>query len=158
MKRALILIFLWTTLSFGETKYPFVGIVGYSSDMGGERGAIGGLRYGQQSRDWRTTFSAEMSYNDYQVFSIQVDRTLLYSLTTSKLRIYGGLIGAAITQERNDGSGDKNLGYGYGVTTGLMFYLSDKIDLDLGYRYMRVTDLDTIDEINSVSFAIHYFF
>jgi len=149
---------LLISLSFAETKYPFWGVVGYSNNINDESGAVVGLRYGQQSKSWRTSFTLESSYQDYQLFSVQIDRTLLYSVTTSKLRIYGGLIASAITQEKNDGSGDKNIGYGYGLGAGLMFYLSDNIDLDLGYRYMRVTDLDNIDEISSFGFAMHYFF
>jgi opacity protein-like surface antigen len=158
LKSIILMIAILSTLSLSETKYPFWGIIGYSSDINGEQGGVVGIRYGQQSKDWRTSFTLESSFKDHQLFTIQIDRTLLHSLTTSKLRIYGGIIGGAVAQDKNDGSGDKNLGYSYGLSIGFMFYLSDNIDLDLGYRYMRVTDLDNIDKISSVSFSIHYFF
>ncbi|MEA2028680.1 MAG: hypothetical protein U9N49_06865 [Campylobacterota bacterium] len=157
-KHIISIALLLSSLSFAETKYPFWGVVGYSSDIDGDSGAVAGIRYGQQSRDWRTSFTLESKYQNQQLFTVQIDRTLLYSLSTSKLRVYGGIIGAAIAQDKDDGSSDKNLGYGYGLSAGLMFYLSDKVDLDLGVRYIKVTDLDHIDEIKSVGFAMHYFF
>jgi len=157
LKYILLVVFMFSSLSFGETKYPFWGIIGYSSDVNGKQGGVVGLRYGQQSKDWRTSFTLETRYNGYQLFTAQVDRTLLYSLATPKLRLYAGLIAGAVAQE-DEAGGDDNLGYSYGVSAGFMFYLSDNIDLDLGYRYMKVTELDNIDDISSASFAIHYFF
>jgi len=157
-KHIISIALLLSSLSFAETRYPFWGIVAYSSTIEGERGDVGGIRYGQQSKDWRTSFTLESKYYNQQMLTLQIDRTLLYSLSTSKLRIYGGVVGAAIIQDKNDGSDDKMLGYGYGLSAGLMYYLSDTIDLDLGYRYMKVTDIDNVDDISSFGLALHYFF
>ncbi|KIM08457.1 MAG: hypothetical protein KU28_03395 [Sulfurovum sp. PC08-66] len=159
LRYILATLLLISSLSWGDsTKYPFFGIVGLSSAINGENGGVVGIRYGQQSQDWRTSFTVETPYQEYQFISVAIDRTLLYSLTTSKLRIYGGLVGAAILFDKNDGSGDKSVGYGYGLGAGLMYYLTDNIDLDLGYRYMLVNDVDNLDEISSFGFALHYFF
>ncbi len=152
-------LLLFSSLSLGDsTKYPFVGIVGHSTTINDENGGVAGIRYGQQSQDWRTSFTLETPHQEYQLISVAIDRTLLYSVTTSKLRIYGGLVAAAVVFDKNDGSGDKSVGYGYGLGAGVMYYLTDNIDLDLGYRYMLVNDVDNLDEISSFGFAMHYFF
>ncbi|SHO81573.1 hypothetical protein MNB_SV-15-1310 [hydrothermal vent metagenome] len=159
MKR-LIVIFLiiLNGLSAGDdTKYPFLGIVGYNSNLVGENFNVIAIRYGQQNRDWRTTFTLESKQGDYQLFTMGIDRTILHSLVTTKLRIYAGVRLGAITQDDNV-AGDTNIGYSYGGAMGLMYYINDRLDFDIGYRYLKVTDLRGIDDIKGVSIALHYFF
>jgi len=157
MKRLIILfLILFNSLNADDTKYPFWGIVGYSNDILGDNSNTIAIRYGQQNRDWRTTFTLESKSGDYQIFTIGIDRTILHSLASPKLRIYAGLRGSAITQD--DLAGDTNIGYGYGGAVGFMYYINDKIDFDIGYRYLKVTDLVGIDDIKGVSIGLHYFF
>ena len=158
MKKIIVsFLIMLSALSAGDdTKYPFLGIVGYSSDMAGDNANTIAIRYGQQNKDWRTTFTLETKQGDYQLFTIGVDRTLMHSLSTAKLRIYAGIRLGAITQD--DIAGDTNIGYGYGGSMGLMYYISDTMDFDIGYRYLKVTDLVGIDDIKGVSVGLHYFF
>ena len=157
MKRLMILfLMILVVLSADDTKYPFWGIVGYNSDIVGDNANTIAIRYGQQNRDWRTSFTLETKQNDYQIFTMGIDRTIMHSLVTSKLRIYAGIRVGAITQDDLDG--DTNIGYSYGGAMGLMYYISDTIDFDIGYRYLKITDLVGIDNIKGVTVGLHYFF
>ncbi len=157
MKKLIILfLMIFSILNADDTKYPFWGIVGYSSDIVGDSANTIAIRYGQQNKDWRTSFTLETKQGDYQLFTIGIDRTIMHSLATTKLRIYAGVRVGAITQD--DLNGDTNIGYGYGGAVGLMYYISDTLDFDIGYRYLKVTDLVEVDDIKGVSIGLHYFF
>jgi opacity protein-like surface antigen len=146
------------TNSLGVDKYPFFGISINSADINDDRINTIGLRYGQQTQDWRTTFTLEHREHGRQSLIVQMDKTLLHSIGTSKLRAYTGLAIGAMSQQRSD-KDSKDIGYVYGATVGMMYYVSDTIDLDLSYRYLKTDDnIDSVNDFNSATLGIHYFF
>jgi len=139
-------------------KYPFWGISINSSDINGDMINTIGLRYGQQTQDWRTTFTLENREHGRQSFMVQMDKILLQSIGTYKLRAYAGLAIGAMSQKRADDD-SKDIGYVYGATVGMMYYISDTIDMDISYKYLKTDDnIESIDDFNSASIGLHYFF
>ena len=145
-------------------QYGFAGIEGgYLNSLDAENKGIVGVRVGMQNSVWRTMFTYESNFESYQAFLIEADRTVVAGLFGGKGRIYLGISGGWI-----EFYGDKLLdnvmvefkdyGYAYGGNIGLMFYLSDQIDLDIGYRYLFTNDSCTYDYIDGVNIALHYFF
>jgi hypothetical protein len=57
----------------------------------------------------------------------------------------------------------EDYGYAYGVNGGFMYYLSDRADLSIGYRYLKVKEICGAeaclkDTIQGIEVALHYFF
>ena len=46
----------------------------------------------------------------------------------------------------------------YGLDFGLLFYVTDDIDLDVGYHYYFMDRLRPLDTMNGTSFSLHYFY
>lgn len=146
------------TNSLGTDKYPFVGISINSADINSDRINTIGIRYGQQTQDWRTTFTLENREHGRQSLIVQMDKVLLHSIGTPKLRTYAGFAIGAISQKRAD-KDSKDIGYIYGATVGIMYYITDTIDLDVSYRYLKTDNsVDSVDDFNSATLGIHYFF
>ncbi|MDD3591935.1 MAG: hypothetical protein PHO65_04805 [Sulfurovum sp.] len=121
-----------------------------------------GIRYGQQSLEWRTMFSLEYYPNNYASYSIEIDKILLDEMFgTPKIRPYlGGTIGY-LKYDKNALEGiphDETVGIYYGGNIGFILYAADNIDIDLGYRYYKVGNLDFLDHLHGPTLAIHYFF
>lgn len=134
-----------------------------------------GLQYGVQTQDFRTTFTIEGNSN-YQSMDVEVDYILMNEMFgTPKIRPYvGGTLGyimyddALITQYNanriaDDFANDRNTsistsdGY-YGLDFGFLFYITDNIDLDVGYHYYFVDRLEPLDTMSGASFSLHYFY
>jgi len=135
-------------------QYGFVGITGgFSSEL--ETTSIVGFRLGMQNNVWRTSFTYENNFDDYQSFMVQADRTVVAGLFGGLGRLYAGLSGGWINHDLDSVEQD---GYAYGGNIGLMYYISDQVDLSVDYRYLFTTDLCPIDHIQGVSVSLHYFF
>ena len=145
-------------------EYGFVGIEGgYLNSLETENKGFFGLRGGVQNSVWRTMFTYESNFESYQAFLIEADRTVVAGLMGGKGRIYLGVSGGWIEfygDKLQDGLmvDFKDYGYAYGGNVGLMFYLTDQIDMDIGYRYLFTNDSCTYDAIYGFSVSLHYFF
>lgn len=148
-------------------QYAFAGIgAGYSDSF--EKDALLAVRLGMQNSLWRTMFTYESNYDIYQAILLEVDRTLVAGLLGGRGRIYLGLSGGWVMF-----SGDRlddelvveweDYGYTYGGNVGFMYYLNDRVDLSLSYRYLKVKETCGAeacikDNINGFEVALHYFF
>jgi len=134
-----------------------------------------GLQFGVQTKDYRTTFTAEGN-SDYQTIDVEVDYILFDQMFgTPKIRPYVGATLGYIHFDENlitqynenriaeDAANDRNTtistsdGY-YGLDLGLLFYVTDDIDLDIGYHYYFMDRLEPLDTLNGASFSLHYFY
>ncbi len=117
-----------------------------------------GIRYGQQTLDWRTMFTYESKNDGLTTMSLEADKILLDSLFGSpKLRPYLGLSVGKIEYDNSDIVDDLS-GYFYGVNLGFIIYATDTTDLDISYHYYEVKELDNIDILQGTGISLHYFF
>ncbi len=174
MFRTLIVSLLFLTSLFGESSkdFSFMGLSASTQNINidpGESSWEGsfGLKYGQQSRDWRTTFSLDYTQNSSYGAFIEVDKILLDDMFgTAKLRPYlGGVAGymKVDKDELNIALEDSDLfeetnGFYFGGNFGFIIYATDNIDLDLSYHYYKVQNLDYMDDLHGASLGAHYFF
>ncbi len=143
-------------------QYGFGGITVGSLDLL-DATAVAGVRFGMQNSTWRTIFTFEADSDSYRAFMIEADRTVVAGLLGGKGRIYLGLSGGWI-----EFYGEKMIagqlldfedyGYAYGANIGFMFYLSDRVDLSIDYRYLLTSSSCTYDIIQGPSISLHYFF
>ena len=134
-----------------------------------------GIQYGVQTQDFRTTFSVEGN-SDFQSIDVEVDYIFMDSMFgTAKMRPYiGGTLGyirydETLIAEYNDNRilddeiNDRNTtisnrdGY-YGLDLGMLFYITDNIDLDVSYHYYFMDRLEPLDTMRGGTFALHYFY
>jgi hypothetical protein len=166
--RTLIVSLLFITSLFGQSSkdFSFTGlslstqtidiITGESTQETGF-----GLRYGQQSLDWRTTFSLDYTQDAYGSFSVEVDKILLDNMFgTPKFRPYlGGVIGYMnFDDDQLNVSFEETDGFYYGGNFGFIIYAADNIDIDISYHYYSVQNLDFLDDLHGATLAVHYFF
>ncbi len=148
-------------------QYAFFGIgAGYSNSF--EEKSLLDLRMGMQNSVWRTMFTFENNFDAYQGLLIEVDRTIVAGLLDGKGRIYLGASGGWVmfTGDRIEDELKiewEDYGYAYGLNVGFMYYLSDRADLSIGYRYLKVKETCGAeaclkDTIEGLEVAIHYFF
>jgi len=148
-------------------QYPFIGIIASYNDLL-EDNIVMGFRFGMQNNVWRTMLTYEDNFDEFQTLMIQVDRTIIAGLFQGKGRIYLGLSGG-IVDTNNDWMNALNInesdtdtvntaGYAIGGNVGMMFYISDQVDISIEYRYLSVQDVDRFDRIKGFSVALHYFF
>ena len=134
-----------------------------------------GIQYGVQTRDYRTTFTYENT-SDFQTLDVGVDYIFMDDMFgTSKARPYiGATIGYIMYDESTivaynentiaineakaiDTSISTSDGY-YGLDAGFIFYITDSIDLDIGYHYYFVDRLEPLNTMSGFSFSLHYFY
>jgi hypothetical protein len=145
-------------------QYPFVGIAaGYADTLDLDQEGIGSLRFGMQNNIWRTVFTLESNFGEYQALLAEVDRTLIAGLFGGKGRIYLGIAGGlirydSVQTENIDTEPLETEGYAYGGSAGFMYYLSDQIDLSVEYRYLVADKVNTVDHIGGPVVSLHYFF
>ena len=148
-------------------QYPFIGIMASYNDLL-EDNIVMGFRFGMQNNVWRTMLTYEDNFDEFQTLMIEVDRTIIAGLFQGKGRIYLGLSGG-IVDTNNDWMNALNInesdtdtvntaGYAIGGNVGMMFYISDQVDISIEYRYLSVQDVDSFDRIKGFSVALHYFF
>ncbi len=142
--------------------YGFGGITVGGLDLL-DQTAIGGIRVGMQNSVWRTMFTFEADFESYQAFLIEADRTIAAGLFGGKGRIYLGVSGGWLEfyGEKtivNEVLEFEDYGYAYGGNLGFMYYLSDRVDLSIDYRYLFTSGSCTYDNIQGPSISLHYFF
>lgn len=183
MSKLLILFFfLFSSLSAEQEQFGFIGLIGSSdtvsfvsdSNLSSETETTFGLRFGRQTQDYRTVFTIAGNSNQ-QTFSVEADVFLVDDMFgTPEIRPYlGGTLGYMNYDEdllstyRKDLPVDSNgsrptdsSALYYGLNLGFVFYVTDNIDLDLSYHYYFINkdDLDPLEYMHGVSFALHYFY
>lgn len=192
MTRLFILFFfLFNTLFAEQESFPFIGVTVSThtvdlksivtdppnrlenQDSASEK--TFGIQYGIQTKDFRTTFSAEGNSN-FQSIDVQVDYILMDEMFgTPKVRPYVGATLGYIKYDEElmvqynenriaeDQANDKNTSIStsdgfYGVNFGFLFYLTDDIDLDISYHYYFMDRLEPLDTMRGASFRLHYFY
>ena len=174
MIKTLFVSLLFLTSLFGQSpqNFSFMGLSVSTQtidiDPGDSNQETGfGIRYGQQSLDWRTTFSLDYTQNAYSSVSVEIDKILLDNMFgTPKLRPYlGGVVGymsfddseLPILLEESEIFEETN-GFYYGGNFGFIVYATDSIDVDISYHYYVVQNLDFLDDLHGATLALHYFF
>jgi opacity protein-like surface antigen len=155
------LILLSTSLTAADKSYSFLGIQAGNSFVGSSSVPTIGLKYGVQTRKYRTSLSynyGEKSNTNYQTLIAQVDTGILTNtFKNSSFKPYAGLSFGAM-QEKNKLSSVTDKGYVYGINTGLAYIFNDSLDFDLGYKYLQTSKLKNIDALSDLSLSMHYFY
>jgi len=158
MHKIILSTLLFTSLSFAEKSYSFVGLqtsfLSYNSVFSPSLG----LKYGIQRGMWRSSLNldyASTGSNRLSSLILQVDKGILKNITqNSPLKPHAGFSLGLL--QHSDSSTDK--GYGLGLNTGVTYLLNDAIDLDLSYRYLSTTKMNNINSLNSLNLSLHYFY
>jgi len=159
MKKFILLllsIILFSSSLFAKEKlYSFIGIQTSASNFDSEYAPSIGLKYGKQTKDMRTSITygyANKSSNSFQSLIMQVDSGILSQ--TFKDIAFKPYIGASfgLIQNKND------KGLVYGINTGFSYVFNNNIDFDLGYRFLKTSKMKELDQINDLSFSLHYFY
>jgi len=145
-----------------EKVYSFIGVQTSATQFEDKTTPTIGFRYGMQSSNARTAISynyGKKSSNSYHTLIMQMD-TGIFSNTfaDSKLKPYVGASLGVMQHNNKDLSSPRDRGYLYGVNAGVSYIVNDIIDLDLGYKFLKTENLNNIDSINDLTFAMHYFY
>lgn len=156
----LSLLLLTSYIYADEDKiYSFIGVQASSSEYETSSTPTVGLKYGRQSSNIRTSIAynyGDQSDNEYHSLIMQIDTGILEnSFRNIDLKPY---IGASFGVMQHNHNTVKDRGYLYGANAGLTYLLSDDIDLDLAYRFMKTSKLENLDKISDVTFSMHYFY
>ena len=115
-----------------------------------------GFTLGMQALRWRTDVSLEHGSN-YTSFGFNADYILLDSMFgTPKVRPYLGINTGYMTYD--DSRLKDTDGLFFGGNAGLILYANDMVDIDIGYRYDKISQLDGFDTMQSVTLSVHYFY
>jgi len=154
-------ILLTSTLYSADKVYSFIGIQAGSSSIAKDSVPSVGLKYGKQTRKYRTTLSyayGEKSNANYDTLIAQIDMGILSnSFKNSPVKPYAGLSFGAM-QENNKLTGEQDRGYLYGPNGGISYIFNDSLDFDLGYRYLKTAKLNNLDSISDITLSMHYFY
>lgn len=153
------LLLLSTSIQAEDKLYSFIGVQTSTIKYQKVLTQTIGVKYGKQTKDIRTSISynyGKKSNNNYHTLIMQIDTGVLKNrFKNSALKPY---IGASVGVMEHTTNSNKDRGYIYGANAGLTYLLSDVVDLDLGYRFMKTVKLDDIDKINDLTFSMHYFY
>ena len=187
----ILFLFLFNTLSAEQESFPFIGVTVSThtvdlksivtdppnklNNSDSAKETTFGIQYGVQTKDYRTTFTAEGNSN-FQSIDVEVDYILMDEMFgTPKIRPYVGATLGYINYDEtlitlynenriaDDEANDRNTsistsdGY-YGLDFGLLFYLTDDIDLDVSYHYYFMDRLEPLDTMRGATFSLHYFY
>lgn len=167
MSKLVVLLTLFITTLFSNQapeSFSFLGLTGSqyrtgfnkASTLLSQKENFPGLRYGQQTIDWRTMFTLSGQKELYDA-SLEIDKILLDDLFGApEVRPYVGFTFGYIHYENL--TIGKEDGYYYGAALGFVIYLSDDIDLDISYHYKKVKDIDFLNTLKGPSIGLHYFY
>ena len=167
MSRVFILFLLTFSTLFSQEveEFPFIGVtVSFeSSDILTTTDAINteentniGIRYGQQTVDWRSMLTYTRS-NKQKFFTAEIDRILLDEIYGSSLvRPYVGLTLGIVNFDKQNFV--DNSMYFYGFNAGLIIYATDDIDADISYHYYETFDDTEVANMQGATLSLHYFY
>jgi len=167
MSKLVVLFTLFVTTLFSNQEpesFPFFALTASQyqidfntiSNIATEKEVLVGLRYGQQTVDWRTMFTFS-GQKKIQEFTLEIDKILMDDMFGyPEVRPYLGATLGYLHYE-NDTLEEEN-GFYYGAAFGFLIYLTDNIDLDISYHYKKISDMEPLKSIKGPSFGIHYFY
>ena len=164
MKRYLYILPFIIMPLMGEEVFSFIGVntsykeLQSASDyqLDQKSHVTFGMTLGIQALKWRTDANLEHG-NDYTSFSLNADYIVLDSMFgTPKIRPYLGLNVGYLSY--NDLKLTDTDGILFGTNVGLILYANDVVDIDIGYRYDKVSGFDGLDTLQGVSLSVHYFY
>jgi len=145
-------------------RFPFIGIVGsYNTSVVGSgltdtNDKTFGIRYGQQTIDWRGMLTYEFKMDGLETVGIEVDRIISDTVFGSpKFRSYIGLSLGKLDYDSNEIE-DITSGFYFGINGGFILYSTDVLDIDISYHSYKVQDIEGLDSIKGGNVALHYFF
>ena len=158
MHKIIISTLFLSAFSFSESSYSFLGAQTSYLNYNSISSPSLGLKYGVQRGMWRSSLNLDHAQNGndkLSSFILQVDRGILKkTMKKSPFKPHMGF-SMGILQHDNKAQ-DK--GYGFGINTGVSYLLNDAIDLDLSYRYLSTTKMNSISSLNSLTLSLHYFY
>ncbi len=156
------LLLLTSALHADDKLYSFIGIQTSASEYENSSLPTVGLKYGKQTENLRTSIAytyGQKGGNDYQSLLMQIDTGVLTNTFKDiALKPYVGASLGVMQQSDNTLIPSRDRGYVYGANAGVSYILNDAIDLDLGYRYLKTSKLENIDEISDITFSMHFFY
>lgn len=167
MSRVLVLFLLTVSSLFAQEveEFPFIGvIVSYNStdiltttnDIEKLKTTNIGIRYGQQTVDWRSMFTYSRS-SEQKDFTIEIDKILMDEFFgTSILRPYLGVSGGIALYDEQDLINDSS--YFLGFNAGFIIYATDNLDADISYHYYETLDNEEIANMQGGTLSLHYFY
>ena len=167
MSKLLVLFVLLITTLFSDQEpesFSFFGLsssqsqVSFSKDstLSSENELLLGLRYGEQTVDWRTMFTISGKKNMADL-SLEIDKILLDDIFGyPEVRPYLGLTLGYLHYK--DVTIEEENGFYVGGALGFLVYLTDNIDLDISYHYKKVSDIDFLETLKGPSIGVHYFY
>ncbi len=121
------------------------------------RGIGYGVFVGADNGQWRTSLAANKMNNgevSYEQGELLVNYMILMpAMQEAGLRPYIGLNGGYANYEAKGGYNEN--GFTYGGQTGLVYDLSDNIDIDLNYKY-SIGAAASFDHVGNVGIGISY--
>lgn len=162
--KTLLTLTLFSSLSqaSGDAMYSFLGLQVSSSEYEDISTETVAIKYGQQSAMWRTAISynfAQNSDDKMQSLVAQIDHGILTEMfETLPVKPYIGFSIGVMEHKNNMNAVSTDRGYLYGLNGGINYVINDKVDIDLGYRYMKTTNLESIDKVSDAMLSLHYYF
>jgi hypothetical protein len=162
LNKLLLSLFLTTfSLSAADRLYSFMGIQTGATIPKSDVAPTLGVKYGKQSKHVRTALSYNYGANSndrYQTLIVQIDTGIFKSKVKDfPFKPYAGA-SFGLMQHNDKQIGKRDRGYLYGLNTGFAYILNDRIDLDLGYKFMKTAKLDNVDNISDIMLSMHYFY
>ena len=116
-----------------------------------------GLRLGAQNEKWRTMFTLnyfDSGEHNVENFFLSIDYFFLKAdvMDSYALQPYLGL---NVGYMNFESTGVDESGFLYGMQGGVLLDITEKIGLDLGYRY-SLSNSDALDHTSDVVFGINY--
>lgn len=117
-----------------------------------------GLKYGKQVDMWRTAITiaqAEEKKETLQTLIMQVDHGILsQTFQEFPLKPFIGFSTGLIQHDNNQ----KDKGYLFGLNGGFTYILNNRVDIDLAYRNMKTSKMNSVDSISDIILSLHYFY
>ncbi len=160
--RLYIALILFSSSLFAADKlYSFIGIQAANTFVGDSSSPSLGVKYGVQSKQYRTTLSynyTKDSNRNYQTVVAQIETGILSNTFKNyNFKPYAGF-SFGLLEEKNSLSASKDRGYVYGVNTGIAYIFNDALDFDLGYRYLKTSKVKNLNTIDDLILSMHYFY
>ena len=156
------LLLVSSLLNADDKIYSFIGIQTSATKFENVSAPTFGIKYGKQSNNLRTSISynyGQKGSNYYQTAMMQMDMGILSrTFKDVALKPYVGATIGVIQQNDESLIPTRDRGIIYGANTGFTYILNDAIDLDLGYRFLKTSKLENLDELQDVTFSMHYFY
>jgi len=150
---------LTSILQADNKSYSFLGAKTSLSKYGETSTQSYGLKYGNQVDMWRTALSigyAKKKEETFQTLILQVDHGILsQTFQAFPLKPFIGFSTGLIQDDNNQ---QKDKGYLFGLNGGFTYILNNHIDIDLAYRNMTTSKMNSVDSLSDIILSVHYFY